>query len=173
MGTTPATSCSSQSLRGFAQCSARRRAGAAGGDEFVLLCEGLHVPEEAEMVAGRIGAVLRRPFQLSITCPSAQYPGSPSTGTAGVRPRLSCAIADFAMYEAKRQGGGRHRLVDAAARSAAEAYVDLGDDLRLAQRRRQLHWRYQPSSTSATARCGRSRRCCAGRTPPEDRSSHS
>jgi diguanylate cyclase (GGDEF)-like protein len=116
-----------------------------GGDEFVLLCEGLHVPEEADMVADRIGAVLRRPFQLGEHHVSI----SASIGVAfdrdsGDTAETMLRDADFAMYEAKREGGGRHRVVDAAARSAAAVHVDLGEDLRLAQHRRQLHLEYQP-----------------------------
>ena len=116
-----------------------------GGDEFVLLCEGLHLPAEAEVVADRIGAVLRQPFHLgghhvSITASigiafdqdSDDYPGA------------LLRDADFAMYQAKRRGGGRHEVVDPAARAQAALRRQLAEDLRLAQRQRQLHLEYQP-----------------------------
>jgi diguanylate cyclase (GGDEF)-like protein len=116
-----------------------------GGDEFVLLCEGLHLPREAELVADRIGAVLRRPFRLGERHVSI----SASIGIAFDRdsddvPETMLRDADFAMYEAKRQGGGRHRVADAADRTAAALNLQLAEDLLLAQRQRRLHLEYQP-----------------------------
>jgi predicted signal transduction protein with EAL and GGDEF domain len=103
------------------------------------------VPHEAELVADRIGTVLRRPFRLgehhvSVTA---------SIGIAFDRdsddvPETMLRDADFAMYEAKRQGGGRHHVADAAARTAAALNLQLAEDLLLAQRQRQLHLEYQP-----------------------------
>jgi predicted signal transduction protein with EAL and GGDEF domain len=80
-------------------------------------------------------------------------------------PETMLRDADFAMYEAKRQGGGRHHVADAAARTAAALNLQLAEDLRLAQRQRQLHLEYQPVIDVRDRTLGRWRPCCAGRTP--------
>ena len=60
--------------------------------------------------------------------------------------------ADFAMYQAKSDGGDRHRVTDPATRLATGRRDDLEHDLRDAQRREQLYLAYQPIVDVATRR---------------------
>jgi len=83
------------------------------GDEFVILCEELDDASSAEIIAGRLGAALVKPFTLS---------GQPVTVTASVGiafagpgddvPERLLREADTAMYRAKQQGGRHHHRID-------------------------------------------------------------
>jgi diguanylate cyclase (GGDEF)-like protein len=87
-----------------------------GGDEFVILCEDLDDGLDAERLAARIEEAMTTPFDLS----GAMVSSSASVGIsfAGGADELAEQViddADAAMYEAKRQGGGRHMIVDVRA----------------------------------------------------------
>lgn len=116
-----------------------------GGDEFVALCENLATAADAEVTAQRITAALAEPFDL----PSTQVVVSASVGIAfsGPGQDLPATLlrdADFAMYQAKNSGGGRHHVSDPTARLAAEHRTELDRDLRTAERLGQLFLAYQP-----------------------------
>ncbi len=79
-----------------------------GGDEFVVLLDDVATVEAALVVAERLGAALRAPYEFgggrSISTASigvAVGPGDLGTADDVV------AAADAAMYDAKRRGGGR------------------------------------------------------------------
>jgi diguanylate cyclase (GGDEF)-like protein len=78
-----------------------------GGDEFVVLCDRLPEPGEAERVADRILAALREPFVLG----AERIVLSASIGIALARPGEGAdeivGRADTAMYAAKRRGDAR------------------------------------------------------------------
>jgi len=117
-----------------------------GGDEFVVVCEDLHEEAEAVRVAERLTTALAAPFELSggqrVTATASVGLAFSGSGTDTTRALLR--DADFAMYQAKRQGGGHHQVVDAAARSSADRRERLEGDLRHAQDRDELALAYQP-----------------------------
>jgi diguanylate cyclase (GGDEF)-like protein len=119
------------------------------GDEFVILCEDLDEASQAEPLAERIGAALGEPFVVS----GAQLHVSASVGIAfaGLADDMPHSVleqADAAMYQAKRQGGGRHAIIDLRDHRAVSHRARLNKDLRGAVRRGELEVHYQPIVTT-------------------------
>lgn len=115
------------------------------GDEFVILCEDLDEALQAEPLAERIGAAMREPFVVSGT----QLHVSASVGIAfaGLADDIPYSVldqADAAMYEAKRQGGGRHAIIDLRDHRVVSHRARLNQDLRGAVRRGEMEVHYQP-----------------------------
>jgi diguanylate cyclase (GGDEF)-like protein/PAS domain S-box-containing protein len=85
--------------------------GRIGGDEFVVLLDATGQADQAVVVAAKIGAALRQPFELAGT----RLQVSASIGIAlypahGEDARQLLRRADDAMYAAKRQGGDQVRM---------------------------------------------------------------
>jgi diguanylate cyclase (GGDEF)-like protein len=103
-----------------------------GGDEFVALCEDMATAADAEAIAARITSALAEPFPL----PSLTVTVSGSVGIAFSGPGQDMPVilrnADFAMYQAKNDGGGRYRVSDPNARLAADRRNHLDAELDLA-----------------------------------------
>lgn len=115
------------------------------GDEFVILCEDLNEPAEADVIAGRIEAALLQPFVLS----AGEVDMSASVGIAFSGPGVQLSEqllqdADTAMYQAKRRGGGVHQIIDLRERDITAQQINLGRDLRSARARGELRTEYQP-----------------------------
>ncbi|MDQ1426441.1 MAG: hypothetical protein QOD72_3939, partial [Acidimicrobiaceae bacterium] len=115
------------------------------GDEFVILCEDLDGPAEADAIAARVGAAIAAPFVLD----GVEVAVTASVGIAfsGPGDQLSEQLlhdADTAMYQAKRKGGSRHQIVDLRELHLSSQRVDLERDLRGARQRAELQTRYQP-----------------------------
>jgi diguanylate cyclase (GGDEF)-like protein/PAS domain S-box-containing protein len=115
-----------------------------GGDEFVVICEGV---DEAEALglAQRLLDALAEPIEVrsrnlhvgvSIGIVMAQAPG--------LRPEDLLRDSDAAMYQAKERGGARAALFDTATRTRAVTRLDLEADLRRAIERDELSVAYQP-----------------------------
>ena len=84
-----------------------------GGDEFVILTERLHGPVGAEVVAGRVLEDLKRPFVVKSTPVRVGASiGLAMGGPGDTEPETLLALADRAMYRAKRQGGSRYAFAD-------------------------------------------------------------
>src|SRR4051795_5330115 len=115
-----------------------------GGDEFVVVCEG--VDEEAAVtLAQRIGEALSAPVRL---------------GGVDVRPHASVGVTvqtgehveadelirdcDIAMYQAKAGGKGRITVLDQQGRAEARDKLRLVADLRDAIERGEISLLYQP-----------------------------
>jgi diguanylate cyclase (GGDEF)-like protein len=82
-----------------------------GGDEFVVLLQGASTAEEAIAVAMRHADALSAPFEIG----GATISITTSIGIALAEPGEASAAellhrADIAMYDAKNDGPGRHRL---------------------------------------------------------------
>lgn len=82
--------------------------GRIGGDEFLVLLNGIDPPEQALAVAEKIRAALDQPFDLA----GQQVRVSPSIGVAfypahGRDYKQLIRYADEAMYDAKKSGGNR------------------------------------------------------------------
>ena len=119
-----------------------------GGDEFVVVCEGLSSVEDATAVAAHIRAVVEAPiafddFEASI---------SVSIGIVTVAgfdagmadPMILLRNADAAMYRAKQGGKARWALFDEALISAATHRRELEPELRRALELREFVLHYQP-----------------------------
>ncbi len=97
-----------------------------GGDEFVVVCEDLSGPEQAELIAGRVRtAIESRPVDVI----DARLPVTASVGVAVADPSVHdpdqlLRMADLAMYEVKDRSRGA-----AAARSATTATVAVTSPL--------------------------------------------
>ncbi len=121
------------------------------GDEFVILCEDLEDTAPVDIIAHRIETALATPFSLS----GAEVRVSASVGIAFAgrgddMPERVLEVADIAMYQAKRSGGGRHAVIDLREHGNAVHQADLNRDLRGAVGRGELRLHYQPIVAVAT-----------------------
>ena len=120
-------------------------AGRIGGDEFVVVLEGVSGREEACAVARRLMEVLAAPYRIggqvlhssaSIGIVTSEHPANDANTVM--------RDADTAMYEAKRAGRGRYIVFDPTMHERVARSVETESDLRLALRRGELFVVYQP-----------------------------
>jgi diguanylate cyclase (GGDEF)-like protein/PAS domain S-box-containing protein len=116
-----------------------------GGDEFVVVCEGLDDEHEVLSLADRMQSVLRDPFTLG----GREVFASASVGIALTSDPATTAEAlvrdaDTAMYRAKEQGGGRAEIFDAESRDRVISLLETESQLRRAIERDELVVYYQP-----------------------------
>ena len=121
-----------------------------GGDEFVVLVEGLsadatHASAEAALVASHIATALGKPYALGET----SHHSTPSIGIA-LFGQQSCSVdellkhADLAMYQAKAAGRNTQRFFDPDMQAAVSARSALEADLRRGLQHKELVLYYQP-----------------------------
>jgi diguanylate cyclase (GGDEF)-like protein/PAS domain S-box-containing protein len=124
-----------------------------GGDEFMVVVNGVNEDRVALLVAERLGAALRGAFlvahhELVITA---------SMGIS-IYPRHGADVsalrrnADAAMYEAKQAGKNRVHIYTPALGAAFQARLELETDLRHALDRDELCLHYQPIFTAEDKR---------------------
>jgi diguanylate cyclase (GGDEF)-like protein/PAS domain S-box-containing protein len=116
-----------------------------GGDEFAVLCRGLHDEADAVDVARRVLAAVTGPVVLGRT--TLTVSGSLGVVVAGpshVEAEDVLRDADIAMYQAKAAGKDRWALFDEQARARARERVELAHDLRRAVEQDRLEVHYQP-----------------------------
>jgi len=121
--------------------------GRLGGDEFVVLVEGETMFAGAELVAERLLAVLRQPFELDGALGRPQS-CSVSIGVAvGQRATADQLLhdADLAMYQAKQAGKDRYVLFEESMQTDSADRLELETDLRDALANEQLYLLYQPT----------------------------
>jgi len=117
-----------------------------GGDEFVVLCEGLREPGEAVHVADRLMEICRDPVDLG----AIEYVPTASVGIAIAPPDAEpdpeglLRDADVAMYGAKARGKGRYEIFDSRMRARTLERITLTGDLRRAIAASELELHYQP-----------------------------
>jgi diguanylate cyclase (GGDEF)-like protein len=115
------------------------------GDEFVFLCEDLKRAEDVELLAARIDNALADPFMLSnVTLTATASVGVAYAGPGQAITNQLVIDADIAMYQAKRNGGAGHQIIDLRAAKTANARSSLEQDLHEAFAAEQLHIAYQP-----------------------------
>ncbi len=124
-----------------------------GGDEFMVVVNGVNEDRVALLVAERLGAALRGAFlvahhELVITA-SMGISIYPRDGTDVSALRRN---ADAAMYEAKQAGKNRVHFYTPALGAAFLARLELETDLRHALDRDQLCLHYQPVFTASDRR---------------------
>jgi diguanylate cyclase (GGDEF)-like protein len=123
-----------------------------GGDEFLILCEGLRDVADAQQIAHSITGILGAPHPRG----SAPMPVSASIGIAVSEPGSSrrdlIHRADLAMYRAKDMGAGGHAVYDDDDVYDAERIRSLSIDLRTALEHGELTLHYQPIVEIASGR---------------------
>ena len=121
-----------------------------GGDEFLLLTEGVGSVADAVALADRLVRLLARPFEVD----GRRVHVSASIGVV-VYPDHGCleqmvTRADAAMYAAKRAGGNTRAVFEPRMDEAGEERLNLQNELRMAMERKQLTLHYQPKIDSNT-----------------------
>ena len=116
-----------------------------GGDEFVVLCEGIVDEAHALAIAERVAEVATTPFALG----GAEVFVNLSIGIAmasgaAARPDTLVENADAAMYRAKARGGNRCEMFDRAMRARAKRRLTLHSSLHRAVERGEFQVVYQP-----------------------------
>ena len=124
-----------------------------GGDEFVLLWEGVETQEEAREAALRVRKALAAPFHMN---------GQELFTTASLGITLSSGPyekaadmlrdADIAMYEAKGKGFGEFQIFSQLMHTQTVKLWKLRNDLRRAVERDELVLHYQPLVSAASGK---------------------
>jgi diguanylate cyclase (GGDEF)-like protein len=115
------------------------------GDEFLILCEDLDGPSQAEAIVARVHAELRPPFVLSCTELSVTISvGVALSGSGNDAPEQLIRDADLAMYGTKRRSPTGRQAVDLSEMHLAEDRMGLEQALPGAAGRGELHLAYQP-----------------------------
>jgi diguanylate cyclase (GGDEF)-like protein len=119
--------------------------GRMGGDEFVVLIDGGELQSGPVLVAERLLAVMRQPFELDGA--ASQVFVNVSIGIArGDRADAGELLrdADIALYQAKVAGKNRYAIFDADLQASASDRIELEFDLRSALEDEQFRLVYQP-----------------------------
>ncbi len=116
-----------------------------GGDEFVVILEGLTHSEDAANLAQKFIDALEQPFQLSEN----EVFVSPSIGITifpedGRTPEILLKNADIAMYRAKEQGRQSYSFYKSSMTDKVRERLSLETHLRRALERNQFELFYQP-----------------------------
>jgi Amt family ammonium transporter len=117
----------------------------ASGDEFIILCEDLVTPAQAEPIAARLDAALELPLSISgIEMKISASVGIALTGQGADSPEELIHAADIAMYRAKRSGDGHHGTFDLRDQEFASYQAGLELDMNGLLGRDELYLAYQP-----------------------------
>jgi diguanylate cyclase (GGDEF)-like protein/PAS domain S-box-containing protein len=125
-----------------------------GGDEFVIILEGVTSAEDASQVADRVLQALRKPILLS---GSHEFVATMSIGMAlseaGTSRDDLLQDADVAMYRAKERGrGGQVTLFDEGRMGRSAGRLDLDSALHHAVERNEVEVHFQPLFSLADQR---------------------
>jgi diguanylate cyclase (GGDEF)-like protein/PAS domain S-box-containing protein len=122
-----------------------------GGDEFILLCEGIAHADDASALAHRVQEIVAVPVPLDGT----EVTVTASIGIAVVdagtdSPEAILRDADAAMYRAKNRGRARSELFDEALRDEAVDRLHIEGGLKRALADEQITVLYQPTIDLST-----------------------
>jgi diguanylate cyclase (GGDEF)-like protein len=121
--------------------------GRLGGDEFMVIAEGLSLAEGPELIAERLLDALKQPFKLGAD-KETRVTVTASVGIAA-GDRLSAGDllrdADIAMYRAKWDGKNRYVVFESVMQDAVQGRMELEMDLRVALERKEFFLVYQPT----------------------------
>jgi diguanylate cyclase (GGDEF)-like protein/PAS domain S-box-containing protein len=116
-----------------------------GGDEFLILLEGLEDPAQVEIVADRIAQDIAQPFDLrGYAVYSSVSMGIVPSSTDYNEPEDLLRDANIALVQAKRAGRARRVVFDLSMRHATVRRLMLETDLRRALERAELQLAFQP-----------------------------
>jgi diguanylate cyclase (GGDEF)-like protein/PAS domain S-box-containing protein len=122
--------------------------GRTGGDEFVIVCEGLRDVNEVTELATRLRDAVEEPivfddFEATVSV-SIGIVSVADPEVSAADPRILLRNADAAMYRAKRGGKARWSLFDESLVSASSRRRKLEPELRRALDQDELVLHYQP-----------------------------
>ena len=116
----------------------------AGGDQFIIVLEGVRAKSDAVELAGRLNGAIREPLQLTRCLISLTASiGVALSGDLTTVERL-VSHADTAMRAVKGDSGDGHQVYDQQMGIASAARADLLDALRSALERNEFRLVYQP-----------------------------
>lgn len=116
-----------------------------GGDEFAILVESFLSIADIEVVAGRVLREMERDFDVNGR--AIHVGASLGVAVAGpdhTAPELLIRDADFAMYRAKQDGGGRFEVFDKKLEEQAANLQEREQELRRVLEQRRFEIWYQP-----------------------------
>jgi len=122
-------------------------AGRFGGDEFVVILDGLARSDDASAVAQRILDAMAAPFMLAGQRVAVPCSIGISVNDPALRPLATDDLlreADTAMYRAKMAGRANFVVFDESMHVEARRRLKLENDLRVALEADQIHAHYQP-----------------------------
>jgi diguanylate cyclase (GGDEF)-like protein len=123
------------------------------GDEFVVLCEDLDGPDQADAIALRFVAALDRPFALAdVELNIRGSIGIACDRSGNSEPGALIHDADLAMYRAKHDHGSRRQGRSLSELHLADHHAGLAAGLPGASGRGELHVSYQPIVDTADGR---------------------
>jgi diguanylate cyclase (GGDEF)-like protein/PAS domain S-box-containing protein len=124
-----------------------------GGDEFVVVLDGVAGLAEVDDIGQRVSRVLDDPFTLRGELVKVTASVGGVVGFRGVTTAIEMLRdADAAMYVAKEKGRGRVEVFDEAASNRSLDQLGLSTQLLLALEREQLFLDYQPIMDLGTGR---------------------
>lgn len=116
-----------------------------GGDEFVVVLEGLRHPEDVIKVAQRLLDALAKPYVIDGNpIHSSVSIGVVTRQHAGPDAETILRDADIAMYEAKRNGRARFVVFEPGMHNRLAVRASIENDLRQALKDNELYVVYQP-----------------------------
>ncbi len=129
----------------FVASMADGTAARVGGDEFLVLLDGMKQQHEAVRVAERLLSVMAEPYEVDEhTIKSTVSIGVTTNALPYVSPDEMIRDADTAMYRAKAAGKNRFVVFDSRMHENVLARLAMENDLRLAIDDDQLRLVYQP-----------------------------
>ncbi|MEJ1977088.1 MAG: EAL domain-containing protein [Acetobacteraceae bacterium] len=124
-----------------------------GGDEFAIIQPSIDQPASASQLAGRLGDILSMPYMIDghhcvigVSIGIALYPDDAQTADELLR------NADTALYRAKKDGRGTHRVFETSMDIPQQELFSLEQDLRLALERNQFRLVFQPIADAGSRR---------------------
>ncbi|MCW3030414.1 MAG: hypothetical protein JWM66_547 [Solirubrobacterales bacterium] len=115
-----------------------------GGDQFVVIADGVSLAAGPELIAERLLHALKEPFHVG----DSQLTITASIGLAlGVRANVEELLrdAEVAMYRAKWDGKSRYVVFESGMHAAVQSQLELEMDLRQALSRNEFSLVYQPT----------------------------
>jgi diguanylate cyclase (GGDEF)-like protein len=122
--------------------------GRLGGDEFIVIAEGMSLAAGPELVAERLLYALQQPFKLDGVEGGGCLTVTASVGIAAGEQTAAEELlrnADIAMYQAKWTGKNHYVVFESAMQDALKSRMELEMDLRDAFRSGQFFLVYQPT----------------------------
>ena len=119
--------------------------GRLAGDEFVVICEGMHAEEDALRLSERICRELAAPLRVRDRDLVVTASVGVARATDGITADQLLRDADVAMYRAKQRGRARTEVFGKGMRAQLHERVELEHSLRRGILRQEFRLQYQPT----------------------------